>query len=667
MTVQAIDENSPHLDSVKSLWREHSKTLGFLPDGAFHDYAQERRVLVALDGGQCVGYLLYRVVRDKAAVAHFCVAKSARRRGHGKALMRHLSSITKHLRGIILSCRRDYEANDTWRRLGFQVVGEVPGRAANGSELTRWFLDHGHADLFSVDDDSTIQAAIDANIFLDLVKQRRPESLGLQADWLRPYVTLCYTAELLNEINQSEDSATRKKQAGEAQQFKALRCCPESYDAAEALLRPIFPTFKTNQDEGDFRHLVRALACDADVFVTADEGILDRADDIYAVCQLPVVRPAELIGQIDQLQREREYQRSYVSGTRHVSLDRINCPDDSIVDAIYRQGDERRKLISDINRYLSEPHRFRCHKLVGEGELWAFYVVETDGDIDRVPILRVCAKRKQATITRAVLTGIVREAVKAGRKAVHLLDEIDSAACVDLGFIPAVQGGRAKLIYRGWLSIDEAIALVPDPLKASLPAARTDPVIASQVEHLIWPAKLSDAPIQSFIVPIKPQFAEHLFDYRLAEGGVFGTDVDLALNHESAYYRAGKSAIVASPGRVLWYVSESDKYKGTKAIRACSRIVEVVRDTPKILFPRFRRLGVYEWRHVRETADGDLSKVITAFRFDDSELLRPIPWDDFQSILQQHGNGSPLVGPVQISTEAFGAIYAATVDSPQVR
>src|SRR5438874_1186944 len=107
MTVQAIDENSPHLETVKSLGREHSGTLGFLPEGAFHDYAHKRHILVALDGSQCVGYLLYRVARDKAAVAHFCVAASARRKGHGKAMMRHLSSITKHLRGIILSCRRD--------------------------------------------------------------------------------------------------------------------------------------------------------------------------------------------------------------------------------------------------------------------------------------------------------------------------------------------------------------------------------------------------------------------------------------------------------------------------------------------------------------------------------------------------------------------------------
>ena len=121
-------------------------------------------------------------------------------------------------------------------------------------------------------------------------------------------------------------------------------------------------------------------------------------------------------------------------------------------------------------------------------------------------------------------------------------------------------------------------------------------------------AKLADAALPCFIVPIRPQFAEHLFDERLAAGGVLGADVDLALNPESVYYRAARPFVLSSPARVLWYVSKHDNYQGTMAIRACSRVVEVARGTPKQLFSRFRRLGVYEWRHVLATADGEHDK-----------------------------------------------------------
>ena len=71
VTVQAIDESSQYMESVKLLWRGHSDTLGFMPDGAFADYARDRHVLVALNGNECVGYLLYRLVRDRVTIAHF--------------------------------------------------------------------------------------------------------------------------------------------------------------------------------------------------------------------------------------------------------------------------------------------------------------------------------------------------------------------------------------------------------------------------------------------------------------------------------------------------------------------------------------------------------------------------------------------------------------------
>lgn len=75
MAVTDIDDKSPHLEAVKTLWRANSATLGFLPEGAFVDYASQRHILVALDSsGVCVGYLLYRVTKGKATIAHLCVA-----------------------------------------------------------------------------------------------------------------------------------------------------------------------------------------------------------------------------------------------------------------------------------------------------------------------------------------------------------------------------------------------------------------------------------------------------------------------------------------------------------------------------------------------------------------------------------------------------------------
>lgn len=183
----------------------------------------------------------------------------------------------------------------------------------------------------------------------------------------------------------------------------------------------------------------------------------------------------------------------------------------------------------------------------------------------------------------------------------------------------------------------------------------------------MWPAKLTDSALPCFIVPIRPQFAEHLFDEGLASGGLFGADVDLALNPESAYYRAARPGIITCPSRVLWYVSSSQAYTGSMSIRACSRIVELAKDTPKRLFKLFRRLGVYEWQDVLETASGDVDKEIMAFRFDDTELFRPIPWSEFQPVLKSHGVTTQLQSPTQIPREAFLELYALAFDPSEVR
>lgn len=670
--VQAIDEQSQHLETVKQLWRLHSATLGFLPEGGFQDYARERHVVIALDGsGVCVGYLLYRIVREKATIAHFCVATEVRRQGYARLLLNWLIQETKNQRGILLSCRTDFEASKTWPRLGFYPIGKKQGRAG---ELTIWWQGHGHRDLFtSTDQPGAIEAVVDANVFIDLVDQNNDETLGLQADWLQPFITICCTPELLIDINRNQDANTQKRRRLQADQFKMLECSAEAFHKAEKQLLPLFTLPMSEQDESDFRHVVRALACDADVFVTRDEALLNRADEVFDLCGLSIVRPGELATQVDTLQQEHLYQRNQVAGTNQIFQTRITTIDDKLVSAIKTNDEKKFEVSQPLNRYLAAPQQYHCHRLNDkDGSVLAVYVVDRQHEVDVVPMFRVCDTRRTATLTRALLTGIVRDAARAQQRAVVIADKlIDVTACADLGFL-SVQEGQLKLLISGWLAVSEVTDRLTwndpqvDKIKAALPTAHIDAVVASDVEHCLWPVKLSDSAIPSYIVAIQPRFAEHLFDGRLAQGTLFGADVDLALNPESAYYRAARPSVITSPARVLWYVSQDERYRETMSIRACSRIVEMLKGTPKALFKRFRRLGVYEWADVLETAGG-IDNEMMAFRFDDTELLRPMNWDEVQSILRSHGIHTSFQSPVAIPAEVFGQLYAASLNPPSVR
>ena len=182
----------------------------------------------------------------------------------------------------------------------------------------------------------------------------------------------------------------------------------------------------------------------------------------------------------------------------------------------------------------------------------------------------------------------------------------------------------------------------------------------SDVERLLWPAKILDAEIPTFIVPIKAKWAKDLFDEGLAKQTLFGAVMELALNRESAYYKSKKApGGLKAPGRILWYVSQDEKYEGAMHVRACSRLDGVFTDKPKKLFAQFRRLGVYEWRHVYEVANEDINQDIMALRFSDTELLTsPIHWGKVQSILNEAGCPSQLMSPHRISKNIFADLYA---------
>lgn len=382
---------------------------------------------------------------------------------------------------------------------------------------------------------------------------------------------------------------------------------------------------------------------------------------------------------IDELLREREYQRLRVAGTNRIFRQRTSSANDALIDAIKTPDEAKRHLRAMLQPFLADPQRFECVALRdGDDKTLAFYVLERQQPFDRVPIFRICSHRLTGTLARSILTGLAYQASRERRAGVLItetpLNDDLRAACTDVGFLP-VQAGRLKLVvsgvYPASILADRLDGLGrEEPPVGQLTAVLRSPLdagTASEVEHLLWPAKIADADLPSFIVPIRPDYAQHLFDESLAKQSLLGADIDLALNPESVYYRSARPQIVQFPGRILWYVSKDSKFDGTMRIRACSRIAEVCIDKPKTLFKRFQRLGVYEWSNVVQTARGEYDRDIMAVRFHDTEPIGPLKWDTFQSILKRHGILTQLQSPCRIPPLVFNEIYALALSSSSLR
>lgn len=185
---------------------------------------------------------------------------------------------------------------------------------------------------------------------------------------------------------------------------------------------------------------------------------------------------------------------------------------------------------------------------------------------------------------------------------------------------------------------------------------------AVDIERLLWPAKIVDAAIPTFLVPIQPVWAQELFDTKLSDQTLFGALKRLTLNREGVYYRASRPAVLSAPGRILWYVSraKAGTIQGTSAIRACSRLEEVVVGKPKELFRQFRRLGIYEWKHVMKVVEGSEDQYLMAVRFSDTELFpTPISLEELRASYKTLGKGLMLQSPSRLAPppELFAQLY----------
>ncbi|WP_052672451.1 GNAT family N-acetyltransferase [Aliterella atlantica] len=680
--IEVIDSNSPHLEAVITLGRTNAKTLGQMPQGAFLDYAANKCVVVALSPEeQCVGYLMYRISKHIACIAHLCVDKDWRGKHVAKQLINHLIEETKELDGIKLSCRRDYGLDKMWSSFGFTPRSEKPGRNKAGKLLTIWFLEHKRPKLLTLLAEQAIGtklcAAIDTNVFFDLdednTNRQVEDSKSLAADWLQSEVELCLTDEIDIEINRCADEIQRKKLRAFASNFTRLSCSHEEFQiTCQALEQYFFECCgrMAENEASDMRHLARAIAAKVQFFITRDRGILDKEDLIYTKFNVLILRPSDLIIRLDELCREVDYQPIRLAGTsiekRLVQAGQQKKLADSFLS--YKNGETLSEFQHQLQRAIADPNCFECYVVRDEQEdPLAFIIYSRQLPYElKIPMFRIRRNYKfsQTVISHLILLSI-KIAAKENRQFTRITDEYLDESTVqtlikDCFIRVENEWLRANLaVVKTALELSNYLTQLPSELETKFMKEEShfsntfkkqdysfcqqfatalselttikDARLTTEIERCLYPAKIIDAEIPCFIIPIQPQWAENLFDEHLARQNIFGANKEIALRREVVYYRSKlNSGELKAPGRILWYVSQNKKVKGyyqVQSIRACSRLDEIIIDTPKNLFRQFKRLGVYEFKNVFETANKDLNNQIMAVRFSDTELFsNPVPF-----------------------------------------
>lgn len=693
ISILAIDRTSSHFPAIKALWRAHAGTLGFFPEGAFSEYAAKQQILVATNSSQSlVGYLLFRVTpsRNDVSIVHLCVDSSTRNQGIARSLAKNLIDRTKAFCGIGLWCRRDFALNSFWPRLGFIPMADRDGKRVNGSTLTYWWYDHGHPNLFSAaqekDLGQKLKVVIDANVFIDLKNGINEESQVLIADWLQNTVTLCITDELFNEIDRSKDQQLREECRHFASTFPTLRCDHEKSEVIFSSLQKHLPIAPRKQDNSDFSHLSKAIATGAHFFTTRDEALLERSDSIYTEFGISVLRPSDLITEIDSLCREQEYQPARLAGTLF-KLNRVQSKQEDILAKTFQNksnGEKQSKLKEILRELLSNPFQAECNVAWGhDNQAIALIAYKRGRDKElEIPLLRVIEHPLSSSLIRYLIGEAIRKASCESRTLIRITDgQLDSEtrqALVKDKFYPS---------ENGWIKLSLPISITKEGLchhvkeiEINFPILKdysqilcatleqsdetSDITTLWQIELALWPAKITNLAIPCFIVPIKPAWAQHLFDEHMANQDLFGAKEHLAFNREAVYYRSKRNSFgLSAPGRILWYVSHDKHFHGSGQIRAHSRLDNVIVGQPKTLYRQFRRLGIYEWPDVFKVAKEDINNEIMALQFSETELLgKAISWDKLMGYLGKQGIKTTLNSPCPISEEIFFSLISSRLD-----
>lgn len=651
------------LDAVDELMKRYSQTLGFLPWDALQDYLEKGYVLGAKTNEGClVGYLLYGVYSDYFRITQLCVSEEYQRQGIAKQLVDGLKDTATTQKVIKLNCRRDFPANAFWPKLGFVPLDEKLSRSRNGHLLVLWQLTLAPVDqleLFQAKTSSeALDVIIDAHIFFDFDEpdiDKTIPSKALLSDFLVDSLELWITDELLNEINRQDDPEKRKKSRNRAHNFPKVESDPHLVEKADKLLRGILRSNEP-REESDIRQLAKAAASDVKIFVTRDGELLRVSKKIFDTIGLEVINPAELIIRLHELSEKQFYTPDRIAGLnlrwdRLTSSDLTNFPFDFFLNR-QRKGKFREKLESVI----VQPDHYECELLRSGDEIIAIRVLKSDSDgMLTSPLARVAHSADQPLFGRFLIADTVSKAVEKSLDMVNFEDSALTPSLIpnllQMGFIQ-YNDNFVRFCFSRCLSrkkvLSEVFELCPESIGKYRGMSDLD------LERRCSPLVLDSIGQNYFLVPILPGYAMGLIDRHQSAEDLFGGDPNVLLRWNNVYYRkVSHHKMLKAPGRILWRVTGK-----RKEIVAVSHLDDVVIDTAKELFRKFKRFGILEWRDLCRMCGGDSSKELMVLKFSHTFLFRkPISLDDIRTVYAKNGAGLSLQSPSKVPPEIFHELF----------
>ena len=649
--------------SVDKLMKGDRRTLGFLSEETIKSYLRKGNVLGAkTENGELVGYLLYGKTADRFRITHLCVSKGFRSQDIARKLLEGLVAKADTQKEIKLKCRREFSASKMWPRLGFVPLEDVEGRSADRNLLTVWYRnikEHDQLDLFEAKiSDDVLDVVVDSQVFFDIGsdEDNNSESSSLYFGPMSDYFNLLVTNEIFVEIDRHKDRSHRDSNRQRAHHM-LITHKEELVEHFESKLKEILPN-STPSQMSDIRHLAKAAASKFGIFITRDKRLLSKSSDIHKSTNLQVMSPAKLIIEQHELLESKAYKPTYVSGSR-IKWHRMTSKDITNLSLTsFLMSTEKKHELEDILKsFLLDPSRYDSLLLKDEDKIIAISVQEIKDNTLILHMIRpVLLFSNHSVPLEYLISNTIATAV---RKRINLI-KINTSALVpelmphleDKGFIKN-NDSYLRLCFTKSYTHTQLIAEIEkiDPLIKR----KYENMGTSEIEYHCSPLDLVDLYKNLFLIPINQGYAISLVDPARSAQDLFGGTPGKLLGWDNVYYRSKTHHnILKSPGKILWYVSGNQG-----GVVATSHLDEVIINTPKELYRKYKKLGILEWKNLYAICHGDISKQIMALGFSNTiSFNQKIPLRQLQVIYEEErGKKLSLQSPLKISKNIFRKIY----------
>lgn len=648
-----IKDHYALISEVILLGDSQKKTLGFLPEQAFIDYAKCGSIIIAITPNhKVIGYLLFAVKQNSICrLAHVCVSPEWRKHGVGNALISYLKTTTSHLNSIIVKCRRDYEIDHFWESNGFIAKSEINGRGSTPTTLTLFEYHHQLTLLSLKRESSQPLAVLDLNVVIDIYSSSENESKALLSFTYSDEIDYRISDHSYNEANRNKDKDRRLQTRQQLDAIHQIKICSDS-GIVNSILSIIG---KSNID--DAKQLASAIHNGAEYFITKDTKLTCHFESLQREFGISVYSPTEFIVNYCNIADSDTYFPGYLTNSE-VVFEPIKHFKIMNLFHEYKGADEKKNTFSeycDINP--SNADNFRMFKIMAQNSEIGFCVqLKTEKRLTiRVIRLKKSIKHMH-TLSIHVIESILQSAIADGIEYVSVTDKscgrIVEQALISAGF-QIRNGILVKPTGTGFLATSEALKLAC--ISENVKVNETNLL---ELEHALWPIKLDDLKIPVYIIPIKPVWACKLISTRGHKLSLFGKHYAMSQTRR-AYYRSSKGIQIKFPGRIIWYTSTNDNLGPSKCAIGLSFINQVETGTAKELYKKFERFGVYTWDDLSRLTGNDPNAKLMAIEFSKTEIFNNMPTYKFLSSTinnYERRNFNP-VSPFEICHASFKKIY----------